>query len=448
MKVVCVLVALVCGELAGCSSKLQSVGVAGWIEQCAVPIREVGASTAAAREVCHGFDRARVVALGEATHGQHESFEIKRAITMHLIREHGYRIVAYEASASKAAACEAYVSGASADLNVAMRGFGMMIWDIEENAALLGDLREWNQQVPAERRVRFVGVDVQDVQACAARLGELLGQRWANEASALKSIQERLDGAAQQMFGGDRSSYDDLVREGIEVVERIRAATAGEQIPAIADLRSALAEFEGGVQTYLAPGRRDKAMADMTLGVLKEAGEDAKIVLWAHNGHVGKSPLRYLGSDELAAGGHLAAALGEQYLAIGFSFGSGDFVANDQKDGKWWFRTYGVDPAPEGSLESWFMPSVREASIIDLRRDTGIADVERWKRGGHGQRWFGGYKVPEDVREVTRDVSQLLPTYPREAFDAMVFVPRTTGSTPRDRAKIWDGGGKSKPEAK
>lgn len=434
MRTVVGIVIFAAVTLGGCSHAPQRSGVSEWIAKNAVPVSAIGKADGGAIELRRAFGSAQVVALGEATHGQHESFETKRAITMYLIQSHGYRIVAYEASASTAAACDAYVSGASDDLDAAMRGFGMLIWMIEENAALLRDLRAWNQRVPLEQRVRFVGIDVQDTKASGARLARLLSERSPRDAAAVRSISERLDGTVQTMFGGDRTTYDELVREATELVDRVRSAAAHEppQSPLCVDLRSALREFEGSVQMFLTPGRRDRAMADMTLGVLEDSGQNAKMVLWAHNAHVTKSPLRYLGSEELAAGGHMANALGEKYYAMGFAFGEGDFAANDLAEGKWIFRTYSIDAPPEGSLEYWFMAGVSEASVIDLRRDSGDAQVEQWKLSGHGQRWFGGYKMPEDVREVSRDASKLMPTYPREAFDALVFLPRTTASTPRN----------------
>ena len=434
MRVIVSLTITAALALTSCTNTSQHGGVSEWISQSAVPIRALSTTNDTGSDIRRAFDLAQVVGLGEATHGQHESFEIKRSLTMHLIKNHGYRVIAYEASASKAAACEAYVSGASDDLDSAMRGFGMLIWSIEENASLLRELREWNQNASPEQRVRFAGIDVQDAKACGARLAGLLDDRWSSDAAAVRSIYERLDGTVQKMFSGDRAAYDDLVRESIELVNRVRSAAAQGRLSQrqLADLRSALREFEGCTQMYLTPGRRDQSMAEMTLGLLDEPGQNNKIVLWAHNGHVTKSPLRYLGSDELAAGGHLAKALGNKYYAMGFAFGEGDFVANDLDGDKWIFRTYSIDAPPIGSLESWFTPIVQEASVIDIQRNSGDPEVEQWKLAGHGQRWFGGYRVPENAREITRDASKLMPTYPREAFDALVFLPRTTASTPRN----------------
>jgi erythromycin esterase len=415
---------------AGCA---RSTGVAGWIEDEAVPVSDLCGSTPSARRICRSFDDARVVGLGEATHGQHESFEIKRALTMHLIKHHGYRIVAYEASASRALACDAYVSGASDDVDAAMRGFGMMIWDIEENAALLRALRAWNQEATPEQRVRFIGIDVQDAAACTKRLAALLDERWPQEAAEVRRIGGSVDGAIQKMMGGDRSSYDELVREHLRLNERLQntITQGGLAERELKELRAVLREFEGVVQMALTNGRRDRAMAELLLAELEDSGPNAKAVLWAHNEHVTKSPMRFMASDELATGGHLAAALGQQYYAIGFAFGSGDFVANDVVEGTWIYRTYGVDEPPIGSLEFPFAEVVRTASLIDLRSESGDDEVEAWKLAGHGQRWAGGYRVPEDIREISRDADRLLPTYPRQSFDALLFLPRTTPSTPR-----------------
>jgi erythromycin esterase-like protein len=63
----------------------------------------------------------RIIGLGEATHGHHEAFDLKRRIIMQLIRDHGFRTVAYEASASKARVCNDHIEGLTDDSEAAMR---------------------------------------------------------------------------------------------------------------------------------------------------------------------------------------------------------------------------------------------------------------------------------------------------------------------------------------
>jgi erythromycin esterase len=417
----------------GCTTTAPLSPVERWIKSDSLPITNLNTNTQQAQDFRNSFNTARVVALGEATHGQHESFEAKRAITMHLIAHHGYRIVAYEASASKALACNAYISGASDDLDAAMKGFGMLIWKIEENAQLLRDLRAWNQQAPADQQVRFIGIDVQDADACSHHLASLLDKHSPTHAAAVRDLGSKIDDAIQQMMTGNRTAYDDLVREQMSLHERIHTELVNNPPaePSAKQLRSALREFEGMVHRALTNGRRDRAMADMLLGELEDSAPTDKAVLWAHNGHIMKSPLRFMGTDELAAGGHLASSLGARYYAIGFAFGSGDFVANDLADGKWIYKTYTLDAAPAGSLESPFAAHIQTPSLIDLRNDTRNAEVESWKLSPQPQRWYGGYRIPANIRDSTRDLSNLMPTYPKEAFDALLFLPTTTASTPR-----------------
>jgi len=119
-----------------------------WLRSSAAPLTSADLFTA----LDPMLKEVRVLALGEATHGQHESFELNRAWTMHLVRNTGYRYVAYEASASKARACEEYIAGRNNDRAEALSGLGMLIWMVEENAALLDDLRAGtNTQAPPIR---------------------------------------------------------------------------------------------------------------------------------------------------------------------------------------------------------------------------------------------------------------------------------------------------------
>ncbi|MEQ1829559.1 MAG: hypothetical protein ABL921_26595, partial [Pirellula sp.] len=97
--------------------------VTDWIRKSAVPINLPQKNFG---DLDRQFSNARVVALGEATHGQHEVFDLKRQITMHLIQNHGYRMVSYEASVSSLMNANAYIAGTSDDRQAAIGGLGML----------------------------------------------------------------------------------------------------------------------------------------------------------------------------------------------------------------------------------------------------------------------------------------------------------------------------------
>lgn len=141
-------------------------------------------------------------------------------------------------------------------------------------------------------------------------------------------------------------------------------------------------------------------MAELLLKQLEQSGVETRCVIWAHNAHVQRSPLRYLDTDELAMGGHLSKSLGDKYYAIGVAFGEGEFQANVQSEGgKWEFRRYTLSPAPEESLEARLGTAGHEKLLLDLRTAPKTESVQNWLRSGHGQRWFGGYTSVEEVKE-------------------------------------------------
>lgn len=376
--------------------------------------------------------KARIVGLGEATHGQHESFELKRALSLRLIRKHGYRLVLYEASASRARACEAYISGASDDLTAAMKGLGMLVWNVSENAAFLRDLRAWNGTAKPGERVHFAGIDVQDGDAAAARLSQLIEAVDPDAAKRARELAAGIDGAIQKLWSGDTSEYERLstLAQGlVDAVDAARERLAG----AAAEARATARELQLALRMHHSLGGRDRALAELALAALDAAGGDARAVLWAHNAHVSRGALSHLQSDELAMGGHLGAALGERYYALGFVVGEGEFQALDRDDkGSWGFRRYRIAPAPAGSIEAELAAARDESFLVDLRGAPTSGAISDWLSAPHGYRWAGGYNVPADFFESSKDVSKLMPMIPRVEFDGLAFLARTSAAEPFD----------------
>lgn len=411
-----------------CNAQSRIAPPTAWLQEQAIPInnRDPGVSRLAAM-----LSTSRVIGLGEATHGQHEAFDLKRRATMELVRHHGYRTVAYEASASKARACNDYIQGRTDDRAAAMRGFGMLIWAVEENAALLDDLRAWNAAAAPADRVRFIGFDAQDGEAVVERIGGLMGDSALT--GRLNVLLERAGGAMQHLFQGDRRAFEALGSD-LDLLERDLGTSKLPHQDEQAELLLRTSELRAHILMYGTPGGRDKTMADLLLAQL---GANEKCVVWAHNGHVKRSALDYLGTEELAMGGHLAHALKHDYYALGFAFGSGDFQANAlDSTGRWGFKRYHHTALATGSLEADLVATGLGDLAIDLRSAPPDTTVQRWLTTPHGQRWWGGYNVPDDCDERTRDASQLMPMTPANDFDGLVFFARTTAAVPVDRSRI------------
>src|SRR5687768_5620892 len=108
------------------------------------------------------FDDARVVLLGEATHGTSEFYRARAAITQRLIVDHGFNIVAVEADWPDAARIDRYVRhlAPAESARQVFERFPTWMWRNEEVLAFIDWLRRHNERLPAERRTAFRGLDV------------------------------------------------------------------------------------------------------------------------------------------------------------------------------------------------------------------------------------------------------------------------------------------------
>src|SRR5919112_2156612 len=111
------------------------------------------------------FDRyadAKVVLLGEATHGTSEFYRARAAITRRLIEHHGFTIVAVEADWPDAARIDAYVRHRPVPDgdDAAFERFPTWMWRNEEVADFVNWMRDHNRDLPEEGRAEFRGLDV------------------------------------------------------------------------------------------------------------------------------------------------------------------------------------------------------------------------------------------------------------------------------------------------
>ncbi|MDB5452570.1 MAG: protein-L-isoaspartate(D-aspartate) O-methyltransferase, partial [Caulobacteraceae bacterium] len=116
------------------------------------------------------FDRfatARVILLGEASHGTSEFYRARAAITRRLIEAHGFTIVAVEADWPDAASLDRYVRDKPAPPHAEppFRRFPTWMWRNTDVEAFIEGLRAWNLDRPPENRAGFYGLDLYNLSA-------------------------------------------------------------------------------------------------------------------------------------------------------------------------------------------------------------------------------------------------------------------------------------------
>ncbi len=409
-----------------------------WLQGHAQPADGKGAKM----QFVQSLGDVRVIGLGEATHGQRECFAFKHRLTLHLIYRHGFRLVAYEASATRAQRLDDYIQGRSDSIDEAMGGFGMMIWMVEGNRALLEDLRAWNLEAEPGDRVEIIGVDVQDPGNAASKLYSILAETAPDLASETEAVTKYMFAARDRIYAGKTEALAPAQArlEALVTGLTLRWGEIAQQTsPELADeaLRCGreIARFPLDPSQ---PDRRDRGMAQSLLDALTSRSPDTKAVLWGHNGHITKGPLRSIGTDARGCGGYLRAVLGERYFALGVAFGSGGFQALDQDEaGKWAFRRYRHGSAPAETVGHAFLQAGLSDALVNFREAPAEGPVRSWLDGSIGMRSWGGYRVPADPDAAVKEGQGLAWTVLAQDFDGLLFLEETSPAEPVDKGAIW-----------
>lgn len=362
---------------------------------------------------------ARLVGLGEATHGDHESFAFKRRLIQALVRRHACDIVIFERGVAEMDAYDRYVTGQTPTLTM---GNDLYPWRTEEVRDLFVWLRDWNSKGGT---VRLAGMDMQSPAGLALAL-----QCLDDAAISAPGIWRQLADESSQRSSGLPRTPDEIVwYEAAHATFRPAEAPLNPPENPQARWIQLLTTTFGQWLDYWPKVRqsdakpwelRDRCMAENALAQLDRFGPAARAVMWAHNGHVCLIPAN--------AGGQLRARLGPAYRSVCFAFGRGMFNAGsvpvDADTGApgpidWTLRPHAAQPPPPGSMEHHFDQldldcyAVEPAQVEALRRETLVREVGAALADGPVQ--FSFRCVPADVYDLLVYFRQAHPSHLLEA---------------------------------
>ena len=265
----------------------------------------------------NAIGNARIVGMGEGTHGTSEFFAFKNRLFKYLVDRKGFTVFAMEAAWGAGLNVDRYIKTGRGTAQQAVASLTFLVWNTPQVVDLIQWMRDYNAAPGKHPILSFVGIDMQDPMGAIGYLAGYLHAHDPTEPGSGKpstSMQRRCNGplrrktaAGLSLEGCSRRSSIGDVRDAPDV------ATAQEAVTNILQFL----DFAG--QTNNAQvGMRDRDMAS-NVEWLAAQYPDAKIALWAHNGHVGTTPeLSYR-----PMGSYLRQALGPAYYVIGQTFGSG-----------------------------------------------------------------------------------------------------------------------------
>jgi erythromycin esterase-like protein len=388
------------------------------------------------------FDRlgaAKVVLLGEATHGTSEFYRARAAITRRLIDKHGFTIVAVEADWPDAARIDRYVRHREPEPSreQAFARFPSWMWRNIEVRDFVDWLRVHNEGRARNQQVEFRGLDVYSLgRSIAAVLAYLQkvdpeGAKAARERYAcLTPWQSDPTRYGRAVLSGPDTCEDAAVQQLRDLLEHQLEYTkkdGEEYFDAAQNARIVRAAeqyyrfmYRGSTESW---NLRDRHMFNTLQSVMQARGPHAKALVWAHNSHIGNAAATAMGwSGEFNIGELCRTAYGEDARLIGFGTDRGTVAAASNWDEPMEIKQ--VRPARRDSYEAVFRETLIARSLTDwtpfhrneLREALSIQRLERA---------IGVIYRPETELQ-SHYFEAVLP----EQFDAFVWLEQTHAITP------------------
>jgi protein-L-isoaspartate(D-aspartate) O-methyltransferase len=422
--------------------------VARLLREVAAPIADV--ETCDLGAVLERIGDARVVLLGEATHGTSEFYRMRARLTRELIVHRGFTMVAVEADWPDAARIDHYVRRLPTPVAPwkAFTRFPTWMWRNTDVAAFVRWLRAHNEGVPAERAVGFYGLDLYSLY------------------TSIDAVLNHLDHVALGVAARAPPRYGCLTPWEHDPATYGRAVVTGAfrgcERQAVAMLRAMLAkrlEYEhtggeqfGGARFFDAVQNarlvadaeryyrimyygsreswnlRDQHMFDTLQALLAFHGPETKAVVWEHNSHVGDAAATEMGvRGELNVGQLCRQTHGEAAFLVGFGTDHGTVAAASSWDAP--MEVKHVRPAHPESYERLCHQAGVPAFLLHLRHPARAAVREE----------LGSPRLERAIGVIYRPESELQSHYfqallPRQ-FDEYAWFDETRAVTPLGRTE-------------
>ena len=400
---------------------------------------------------------ARFVLLGEASHGTAEFYRERARITRRLIVEHGFRAVAVEADWPDAYEASRWVrgvaDGSAADALATFRRFPTWMWRNAEVVEFLTWLRDYNGRCVEGDTVGFWGLDLYSM------FGSI---------EAVLGYLDRVDpdGArrARRRYGCLEHFAEDTQAYGYAATLGLTQSCEDEVVRALCDLRGRAphyvsmdgrvaeeeyfyaeqnarlvknaeayyrAMFAGRVESW---NLRDRHMAETLealVGWLERSGSmPARVVVWAHNSHLGDARATEMGiHGELNVGQLVRQRHGPDAVLVGFTTSAGTVTAASRWDGP--AERKGVRPALPDSHEAVLHAIGRPRLYLRFRESEAASAALRDARL---ERAIGVVYLPESERQ-SHYFHAVLPSQ----FDAVLHFDETSAVEPLERSPSWRG---------
>jgi erythromycin esterase len=410
--------------------------VVEWIRSAAIPLAGVEP-----QQGCKDLEPlraiigdARIVSLGEATHGTREFFKLKHRLLEFLVAELGFTVFVIEANFPESLAVNAYVLDGVGTAADALAGMRFWIWDTEEVLDLIEWMRWWNAN--NTHKVKFYGFTMSYPAVAAMGLIDFL-ERVAPELAAASrtELAPLTSDFTAQLFGQLPDARRAAVLACIARVLAVFAEQRPQWIAAtsvidwhLGRLHAVVLDQGARFEVKRSMAVHERVVAENVCALLEAEGPGAKAVLWSHNSHAARSTDP---DGRKSMGKNIDEMVGRAQVVVGFSFDRGSFQARTYPSGE--LTDHSVAAAVPNSFDSALAQAGLPVFALDLSNAPREGKAAAWLASEIPMRSIGGiYGFPKDNKYGVTYADAITP---REHFDAVVFVAETTAAR-RNRASL------------
>ena len=316
---------------------------ANWMKSHLVPFETDVPTSEELKPLLAKLSSARLIGLGESTHGDHQSQVFKSHVIRHLIADQGMDQVVFEINRSAGQALDDYVNQGKGDFSDVIRKGGVFkIWQTDDFASLIGWIRGYVKQTGKPVQIygidcQLPGTDLKVVVSFLRKVEPALATRTSKTYQSLfdsekegKTYLAWLKSRSKTdypVFAGPAKNLQEVLKENRTKWSKVKGYEEAEYAAQTAFQAFNAFEKEFGPNpldfskpdpAYLC--RRDRYMAQ---NLLQRIG-NRRACLWAHDGHVlGELPAELVKLGYATLGYQLKSALKSDYLTVGFTWSTG-----------------------------------------------------------------------------------------------------------------------------
>lgn len=391
------------------------------------------------------FDRignARIVMLGEASHGTHEYYTWRSHISKKLIEEKGFNFLAVEGDWPDSYRLNRFIKGYDTENKSAFQilhqfdRWPTWMWANWEIVALADWLQKHNAGLSANRKVGIYGLDVYSLWESMASIMQYLKK---TDPSALKVAEEayRCFEPYRRDEGQAYARASQFVPElcETEVVDLLKEiqkklptyntdyenvfSTEQNALIAVNAERYYRAMIHGGPHSW---NIRDRHMADTMERLLEFHGKNSKVIVWEHNTHIGDARATDMADEGTYNIGELARKEHQDkgVVLVGFGSYKGTVIAGKRWGGK--MQSMQMPEAKKGSWEYLLHSAGKENKLL-IMEDFSGNDLLMQNRIGH--RAIGVVYNPQYEKH-----GNYVPTILPFRYDAFIYLDETSALHP------------------